>query len=227
MRYRFFITLILSLTTRIVWAQPVTDDLPRVTNCLALLNVNLKQAAGKDIHRTNVLIRDGLIISVVPGISIPLDAYRIQADSLYAYPAFIDALSVTGIKETESDNNAQASGGGGRNTKPVIDPEGNIPLEEAGITPFRSVRTMMDAKEKSIADWRAHGFAIAHVVPKGKMIPGKGALVILSGKNLDEMIWKEDISTGFSNEAVAMHIIVVISSGLLCIIMCLYNFLLF
>jgi imidazolonepropionase-like amidohydrolase len=190
---KLLISIILSVVSLSVGAQPVADDLPRVTNCIALINVNLKQAVGKEIQKSHIVIRDGLITQVGPQITIPPDAFRIQADSLYAFPAFIDALSATSIKDTEGEN-TPASSGANRNTKPVVDAEGNVSLDEAGITPFKSVRSMMDPKEKSISEWRTQGFAIAHVVPKGKMIPGKGALVVLSGKNLDEMIWKEDVS---------------------------------
>ncbi len=81
-----------------------------------------------------------------------------------------------------------------RGQRPSVDAEGNPTLEDAGITPFHSVQSSLDAKEKSISDWRAQGFAISHVVPKGKMIPGKGALIVLTGKNVDQLIWKDDIS---------------------------------
>ncbi|MBK9983252.1 MAG: hypothetical protein IPP15_12745 [Saprospiraceae bacterium] len=40
-----------------------------------------------------------------------------------------------------------------------MDEEGNASLEDAGITPFHSVRPSVDIKEKSIADWRGQGFA--------------------------------------------------------------------
>lgn len=175
--------------------QPVLDDLPRVTSSIAIVNVKLVSAPGKTPQVSTVVIKDGVITQTGQNISIPDDAYRIDGDSLFAYPAFIDAFSRTGIKEQESSGGSgMQTHPGGRPQRPAVDAEGNPSLTDAGITPFISVRSSIDAKDKSIADWRAQGFAIAHVVPDGKMIPGKGALLVLTGKNVDELMWKEDVS---------------------------------
>ncbi len=172
--------------------QPVSDDLPLITNCVALINAKVVTMPGKAPQVSNVIIRDGLITQIGPNVKIPPDAYRIAADSLYAYPAFIDAFSSTGIKEAEET--AGQPGGNRGGSRVAVDAEGNPSLDDAGITPYKSVRSMVDAKEKSISDWRAQGFAISHAVPKGKMIPGKGAILVLTGKDPDQLIWKEDVS---------------------------------
>ena len=173
-------------------AQPVIEDLPQVTNCIALINVRAVTTAGKNPEKTNIIIRDGIITDMEASVAIPPDAFRVQGDSLYAYPAFIDAYSLTGIKEEQE---AQGGPGGQANRqRPAIDPDGNPSLEDAGITPFTEVRSFIDPKSKSIAEWRAQGFAITHTVPKKGMIPGKGAVLVLSGKNTDELLWKEDVS---------------------------------
>ena len=174
-------------------AQPVDDDLPQITGCIALTNAKVVSAPGKAPMVSTVIIRDGLITQVGANLKIPADAYRIAADSFYVYPAFIDAFSSTGIKEAESEGGQQGQGNRGGQKQP-FDAEGNLLLEDAGITPFKRVRATFDPGEKSIADWRAQGFAISHVVPKGKMIPGMGTIIVLSGKNADQMLWKEDVS---------------------------------
>ncbi len=183
------------LSVPILSSQPVHSELPQITGCVALVNAQVVTAPGKSPIVANVITRNGLITHVGPNASIPNDAYRIAADSLFVYPAFIDALSYTGIKEQKEE---QGSGGppgpGNRGQRVTVDEDGNPTLEDAGLTPFISTRTTFDPKSKSIEDWRSQGFAIAHVVPKGKMIPGKGAVVVLSGKSTDEAIWKEDIS---------------------------------
>jgi hypothetical protein len=176
-------------------AQPVDDDLPQITGCIALINAKVVSAPGKAPILSSVILRDGLITHIGPNLKIPADAYRIAADSFYVYPAFIDAFSSTGVKDSEGEGGSNQQGPGNRGgSRPTFDADGNPPLEEAGITPFKSVRGTFDPKEKSIADWRAQGFAVAHVVPKGKMLPGKGSIVVLSGKQADQMLWKEDVS---------------------------------
>lgn len=179
-------------------AQPVSDDLPQVTGCIALVNAKVISAPGKTLQVSTIIMRDGLITDIGPKVKIPADAYRIKADSMYAYPAFIDAFSSAGVKNPESDATAGSGqgprGNRDRNDRPAIDEEGNASLEDAGITPFHSVRSTIDIKEKSISDWRGQGFAVAHVVPKGKMLPGKGAVLVLSGEVTDDLFWKEDFS---------------------------------
>ena len=183
------------LLTGLLQGQPVTDDLPRVTNCIAITDVQLISAPGKAPQKSTVIIRDGLITHVGINAAIPADAYRLRGDSLYAYSAFIDAFSHTAIKEPENQSGPGSQGPpGGRAQRPQVDAEGNLPLQDAGITPFLSARATIDEKQKSISEWRALGFAIAHVVPRGRMIPGKGSLLLLTGENADQLIWKEDIS---------------------------------
>ena len=174
-------------------AQPVNDDLPQITGCIALINAKVVSAPGKAPVVSTLVIRDGLITAMGSSVKIPTDAYRIAADSLYAYPAFIDAFSKTGIKEPDESNKNQ-QGQGNRDDRQEVDAEGNPSLEDAGITPFNGVRPMFDPKDKSISDWRAQGFSIAHIVPKGKMMPGKGSIIVLSGKETDQVLWKENMS---------------------------------
>ncbi len=175
-------------------AQPVDEELPQITGCIALLNAKVVTAPGKSAVVSTVVMRDGLITTIGQNIKVPPDAYRIQADSFYVYPAFIDAFSSIGIKETEGEGNPGQQGPGNRNQRPTVDAEGNPSLEDAGITPFKGVRSTFDPRDKSISEWRAQGFALAHVVPRGKMIPGMGSLIVLSGKEADQMLWKEDIT---------------------------------
>ncbi|MGB3079065.1 MAG: hypothetical protein WBB31_08335, partial [Saprospiraceae bacterium] len=198
-RKYFLLTLFVLGSTAGIIAQPVSEDLPQITGCIALINAKVISAPGKPMQVETIIMRDGLITDIGPRAKIPSDAYRIQADSLYAYPAFIDAFSSIGVKNPESDTPSGGPQGGPgnrdrNNTRPSVDEEGNPSLEDAGITPFRSVRPSVDIKEKSIADWRGQGFAIAHIVPKGKMIPGKGSLIVLSGKETGQLFWKEDVS---------------------------------
>ncbi|MEP6795184.1 MAG: amidohydrolase family protein [Saprospiraceae bacterium] len=199
MKRKFFlIPLFILGFIAVIIAQPISEDLPQVTGCIALINAKVIAAPGKSVQVETIIMRDGLITDIGPRVKIPADAYRITADSLYAYPAFIDALSSIGVKNPDTDApRGGAQGGQGnrdKSTRPAVDDEGNASLEDAGITPFRSVRPTIDIKEKSIADWRGQGFAIAHIVPKGKMIPGKGSLIVLSGKETGQLFWKEDIS---------------------------------
>jgi len=190
--HSFLLSLLITVS-----AQPIIEDLPQITGCIALINAKVVSAPGKPTQVATIIMRDGLITDIGQHLKVPSDAYRIPADSLFVYPAFIDAFSSIGVKNPESEANRttpQGPGNRDRSTRPAVDAEGNPSLEDAGITPFRSVRTSVDVKEKSISDWRGQGFAIAHIVPRGRMIPGKGAVIVLAGKETDQLFWKEDVS---------------------------------
>ncbi len=172
----------------VICGQPIEDNMPRITGAIALQNATIVTAPGAAPYTGTVLIRDGLITDVKAGSTIPPDAYIIQADSLFVYPAFVDAFSYTGVKNPESEDDRR------NRSRPDVDEEGNPSLDDAGITPYQSVRASFDPKDKSIADWREQGFAIAHVVPHGQMLPGMGSVIILSGEEADKMLWKENTS---------------------------------
>ncbi|NJL75087.1 MAG: hypothetical protein HC892_08680 [Saprospiraceae bacterium] len=122
-------------------------------------------------------------------IPIPFDAKVIKADSMYVYAGFIDGASHVGITRAE-----EPQGQGGRGQRPEVKDPGNPPNDIAGIQPERLVRTMLKADEKSIEDMRKLGFTVAHVVPTGKMLPGTGAIILLAGTSVNDMLIKEEVS---------------------------------
>ncbi|MDX1629449.1 MAG: amidohydrolase, partial [Fulvivirga sp.] len=154
------------------------DKIAPVTNTYAITNVNIIQAPGRKIELGTVVISDGLIQSVGKSVAIPANAKIIKADSMYLYAGFIDGLSHVSIempKEEEED----------------VDDPGNPPNHIAGIQPERKVRDFLDPSDKSVDDWRRLGFTVAHVVPEGRMLPGSGAIIILSGEHPDDMIYRD------------------------------------
>lgn len=158
------------------------DDLAPVTRTYAITNVNIIQAPGRKIEMGTVVVKNGLIVSVGKNVSIPADAEVIKADSMYVYAGFIDGLSRIGVAKPKEE----ASGRPGMGERPK-DP-GNPKPEEAGITPYNEVRTVLDASEKSLEEFRNIGFTAAQVVPYGGMMPGSGAVILLGGKSADEML---------------------------------------
>jgi hypothetical protein len=153
-------------------------SLPPVSRTYAITNVNIIQAPGRKIDMGTVVVKDGLIVSVGKNISIPANAIVIKADSMYVYAGFIDGLSRTGITKPKEEQ--------GQQQRPK-DP-GNPKPEEAGITPYQDVRSSLNANDKSIEELRNIGFTTAQVVPYGGMMPGNGAVVLLGGKSVDDMI---------------------------------------
>jgi imidazolonepropionase-like amidohydrolase len=154
------------------------SELAPVSRTLAITNVNIVQAPGRKIDMGTVVLKDGLILSVGKNVSIPADAIVIKADSMYVYAGFIDGLSHVGIPKPKEEPNGP----------PRPKDPGNPKPEEAGITPQVDVRSSLNPWDKSVEELRNVGFTTAHVVPYGGMMPGSGAIVLLSGKSADEMV---------------------------------------
>ncbi|MCE2996268.1 MAG: amidohydrolase, partial [Flammeovirgaceae bacterium] len=152
-------------------------ELKPVTRTYAITNVNVIQAPGKKLDMATVLIKDGLIISVGKGISIPPEAIVIKADSMYVYAGFIDGLSRVGVARPKEEPSRER----------VKDP-GNPTPERAGITPQNDVRYSLNPADKSIEDLRNIGFTVAQVAPYGNLLPGQSSIVLLGGKSIDQMV---------------------------------------
>lgn len=155
-------------------------ELKPVSTTYALTNATVITAPGKTLEGGTVIIKDGLIEAVGNNVSIPPNATRIAADSLFVYPGFIDGLSETGVNPPK----------GSEERERVKNP-GQPPRDLAGIQPDRSVMEMLDPTHKSVEELRELGFTLVHAVPEGRMLPGTGALILLTGEAPEEMVLKE------------------------------------
>lgn len=182
MVYKYLVAvcfILLGLTT--VQGQ---SDVPDVTSTFAIKNANVVVRPGQVLEKATVIIKDGLIESVGQNVTIPFDAEIIEADSMFVYSGFIAAISHTGIPKAE-----EKKGGPDRSIK-----RHNPPNDAAGITPEKTVRPLLNASDKSIKSMRKLGFTMAHVVPNGRMMAGKGSIISLSGESVDELLIQENMS---------------------------------
>ncbi len=169
-------------------AQVDFNELEEVTSTYLIKNVHFQKSAGDSMTLTNILVRDGLIHKVGQNLQPPFDARTINADSMYAYPSFIDALSHAGILKKEEGK------------RPDVKFPGAPPDDIAGITPQNKALDVFNPSDNTLKDLRESGFAIAHSVPRGKMLPGKGAVISLQGNNKDAMAIRDDASVYFQFE---------------------------
>jgi imidazolonepropionase-like amidohydrolase len=157
-------------------AQVEAEDLPPVSRSYVLTNVTIHPQPGQVIEGGIVLIENGLITALGTTVQIPGEALRVEADSMHVYAGFIDGLSQAGMEDKKD--------GEGRERRE--DP-GNPPPDQAGIQPQRMALDLMDASSSDIEKLRQAGFTVSHVVPKGGMLPGQGALILLGGPQGDAM----------------------------------------
>lgn len=168
--------------------------LPPVSGTYAITNATVFPSPGRKLEGTTVVISDGLIKAVGKNVSIPRDAIIVRGDSLFVYAGFIDGLSHAGVPKPKEEQSRERP----------RDP-GNPSAEQAGITPDRDVRSLLDPADKSIEDIRSLGFTVAHTVPYGRMLPGSGAVVLLTGDTPDDMIIQHQSSL-FSELAGAQRV---------------------
>lgn len=171
--------MLLSLLVALPWLSRAQEEviLSPVTTTYALTNATIVQGPGRKIEGGTIIVKDGIIKSVGKGVSIPAEAIVIKADSMYIYAGFIDGLSRVGVTKPKEEN---------KDNK-VKDP-GNPPADRAGINPQQDVRSFLNPADKSVEELRSIGFTVAQVVPYGGMLPGNGAIIMLGGNSVDNMV---------------------------------------
>ncbi|MGB4959382.1 MAG: amidohydrolase family protein [Saprospiraceae bacterium] len=166
------------------------SDSPKpISNTYYLQNCFVVKQPGTILSGQSVIIRDGFVIDVGPGLNIPFDAQVIKTDSMYVYAGFIDGYSNTGIAKPENRE------------RPKITDPGNPPNDVAGITPQVEATDLFKSSDKSVGDMRSSGFGISHVSPRGLMLPGKSALYLLSDGSNDKLLLKSSENQNFQLEA--------------------------
>ncbi len=135
---------------------------------MVIENVMLVEKAGLSPKKVNIIIRKGVIKEVTTSTNYPKDAIVISADSMYAYPAFIDAGSHTAYPKIEEKEKSSS----------VKDP-GNPGFKRAGVTPEHTVHSNLKLSDSSVDKMRKAGFAVSHVLPRGRMLSGQGSIVLL------------------------------------------------
>lgn len=165
------------------------DEPGPITNTYALKNVNIITRPGQMIKNGTVVVKNGLIHSAGQNVSIPGNAKILKADSMYVYAAFIDGASHVGTPKPKEEER----GGRGSRRGSDVDP-GNPGNVRAGITPDVDVQSKLDHKDKSITNLRKVGFGAVHSLPRGRMLPGSGAVILLQGDSNDDIVMKSNTS---------------------------------
>ncbi len=177
MPHRFSLACLLLLLAALPLRAQDVDAIAPITNVVAIQNARIVVAPGNVIETGTVVVRDGLIESVGAGTRVPYDAYVINGDSLTIYAAFISGLTSAGVPELERGAYREQS-----------DSRSEPTPDRAGIQPQRDVRMMLDPSEASIKALRDAGFGAAHVVPRGRFLPGQSALIVLSGDTPSDLV---------------------------------------
>ena len=168
-------------------AQGVSSDTPLrpVTRAVAITDARVVVSPGRVLERATVLVRDGRIEAVGPGLAVPFDAERVAGDSLTVYAGFVDAFGYQGIAKPDDPERYEGD-------------RGDPPRELAGVTPDRDVRELFNASDARIGQLREVGFTAAHVAPRDGLFAGQGAVVLTRevqrGEGADAVLLTEPLS---------------------------------
>jgi imidazolonepropionase-like amidohydrolase len=178
---------ILFCVVLVLGAVPRLDA--EAASAIALRNARVVTVSGPTIAKGTVLLRDGLIAAVGDNVTVPPDAWVIDAQGLTVYPGLIDALSTWGISPASAETTSSAastrsaapvtrgrrSGGGG------VEPVAHGPEERPGTHSWMRAADLVSTDDARIVSGRSAGFTTAISFPTTGIFAGQGALINLSG----------------------------------------------
>ena len=135
---------------------------------------------GTVLEGATVVIRDGLIVSVVAGGEVPAGAAGMDAAGKHVYPGFITALSDLGLGADSTAGPARGPrvAGAGAPTPP---PPSRGPEDRPDTFSWRLAADDLRASDERIAARRSTGFTSAVSAPPDGIVSGRAALLNLAG----------------------------------------------
>lgn len=140
----------------------------------------------KKVDKATLLIRDGKVLSVIPGGPVPKGAVEVKLDGKTVYPGFIDLYSAYGLPEPKADR-----GGRQGEEQMVSDKAGAYAWNEA-LRPEFKAHQHFQVDDKAADNYRQQGFAALATHQMDGISRGTSALVALGDESPHEMIIREE-----------------------------------
>lgn len=161
----------------------------------AIRGARIVTVSGPVIEKGIVLIRDGLIEDVGTAVSIPPDAWVIDAEGLVVYPGLIDALSSLGLSEATAAP-AQARTGARTAQQPATPaqaPQAETrpaqgPEDRPSNTSWLRAADIVNPSDSRLETARSAGFTTAVTFPQRGIFAGQGAVIALGGERAGQMV---------------------------------------
>jgi imidazolonepropionase-like amidohydrolase len=139
---------------------------------VAITNGAVYPVSGPKIDSATVLLRDGRIVAVGRGITVPADATVVDAAGKWVTPGFIHAGSSLGVRLTDSGAQEQT--------------QEDIILGE--VKASFNVAEAIDPASMTIPVVRAEGVTTALTMPLEGLIPGQAVVIDLAGDRIEDML---------------------------------------
>ena len=139
---------------------------------VAITNGAVYPVSGPKLDGATVLLRDGKIVAVGRGITVPADATVVDATGRWVTPGLIHAGSSLGIRLT--DNGAQE--------------QTQEDIVEGEVKASFNVDEAIDPATMTIPAVRTEGVTTALTMPLQGLIPGQAVVIDLAGDRIEDML---------------------------------------
>ena len=136
---------------------------------IALVGGLVHTISGKTIANATVLFESGKITAIGQGIQLPSDCEQVDVSNKHVYPGLIDADTTLGLVEIEA-------------VRATIDSR-----EVGEMNPNARAVVAFNPDSELVPVARADGVLVSHTIPRGGVISGQSALLVLDGWNAEDM----------------------------------------
>ncbi len=160
---------------------------------VAIRNARVHPVSGPVIEKGTVVVRNGLISDVGAAVTVPSDAWVLEAAGLDVYPGLIDGLSSIGIPEAApnpSGSGPAARPGGGPQALP---PPARGPEDRPLTNSWVRAADLLRPQERRVEPARSAGYTTSATFPAAGIFGGQGAIVNLGGEEAGRMVVHQGI----------------------------------
>lgn len=160
---------------------------------VAIRNARVHPVSGPVIEKGTVVVRNGLISDVGAAVTVPSDAWVLEAAGLDVYPGLIDGLSSIGIPEAApnpSGSGPAARPGGGPQSLP---PPARGPEDRPLTNSWVRAADLLRPQERRVEPARSAGYTTSATFPAAGIFGGQGAIVNLGGEEAGRMVVQQGI----------------------------------
>ncbi|MES2765423.1 MAG: amidohydrolase family protein [Bacteroidota bacterium] len=153
---------------------PAHDETPGAPQSrpIALTNAKVYTVSQGILENATVVFDKGKITALGANVQIPADAETIDCSGKSVYPGFITCASTIGLVEIEAV----------RATRDAT--------EVGSLNPNSLAQTAYNPDSEIIPTIRLNGVLLAHVLPEGSTVPGRGSLMMMDGWTREDIALK-------------------------------------
>ncbi len=185
MRLQIFWVLMLMASSLTIWGQetfPTNGVYDHREGLYAFVNATIHTSPNNMVEDATMVIKDGKIISVGAGVTVPQNAVIHDMDGKHIYPSFIEIFSNYGMPDPKSVGQRPR-----RQPQMLSNKEGAYMWNEA-LKPEFNADEAFSSNPKAAKGLRKMGYGVVNTHVHDGISRGSGALVSLGNANEHELI---------------------------------------